>query len=87
VRVEDFAFSGNHTLLPRIPTDKGTGTTSIICWDSSACQNDLRAIEGIDMGHEAQARPDRFMEKASHVLSELSDNVGIVSGHRWLITV
>src|SRR5260370_29412931 len=41
-------------------------------------KNGLRAVGKIDFGHEARARPDRFMEKASHVLSELSENVGIV---------
>jgi heat-inducible transcriptional repressor len=41
-------------------------------------ENDLSAIESIISGKETTARPDRLMERASHVLSELSENVGIV---------
>lgn len=78
--LEDFGFLEQpHTSAGRIPTDKGYRYYVDNMLDSTRLsKNDLRAIEGIDMGHEAQARPDRFMEKASHVLSELSDNVGIV---------
>ena len=41
-------------------------------------ENDLSAIESIGTGQEVTARPDRLMERASHVLSEISENVGIV---------
>src|SRR5260370_37336645 len=41
-------------------------------------KNGLRAVGKIDFGHEGKMRPDRLMDKASHVLSELSENVGIV---------
>jgi len=40
--------------------------------------DDLSAIESIEHGPEAMARPDRLMERASHVLSRISENVGIV---------
>ena len=41
-------------------------------------KTDLRAIESIGFGRHTTVRPDRLLEKASHVLSELSENVGIV---------
>jgi len=68
-----------HTSAGRIPTDKGYRFYVDNMSDSTRLsKNDLRAIESIDFGNEAKARPDRLMEKASHVLSELSENVGIV---------
>src|SRR5712692_5159629 len=68
-----------HTSAGRIPTDKGYRFYVDNMLDSTRLsKNDLRAIETIDFGHEAKTRPDRLMEKASHVLSELSENVGIV---------
>src|SRR2546422_8125830 len=78
--LEDFGFLEQpHTSAGRIPTDKGYRYYVDNMLDSMRLsKNDLRAIERIDLAHEARARPDRFMEKASHVLSELSKNVGIV---------
>jgi heat-inducible transcriptional repressor len=78
--LEDFGFLEQpHTSAGRIPTDKGYRYYVDNMLDSTRLsKNDLRAIERIDLAHEARARPDRFMEKASHVLSELSENVGIV---------
>lgn len=78
--LEDFGFLEQpHTSAGRIPTDKGYRYYVDNMLDSTRLsRNDLRAIERIDFGHEAKARPDRLMEKASHVLSELSENVGIV---------
>ncbi|MDX6444977.1 MAG: heat-inducible transcriptional repressor [Blastocatellia bacterium] len=78
--LEDFGFLEQpHTSAGRIPTDKGYRHYVDNMLDSTRLsRNDLRAIERIDFGHEAKARPDRLMEKASHVLSELSENVGIV---------
>jgi heat-inducible transcriptional repressor len=68
-----------HTSAGRIPTDKGYRFYVDNMSDSTRLsKNDLRVIESIDFGNEARARPDRLMEKASHVLSELSENVGIV---------
>ena len=78
--LEDFGLLEQpHTSAGRIPTDKGYRYYVDNMLDSTRLsKNDLRAIESIDLGHEAKARPDRLMEKASHVLSELSENVGIV---------
>ncbi|MDX6557543.1 MAG: heat-inducible transcriptional repressor [Blastocatellia bacterium] len=68
-----------HTSAGRIPTDQGYRYYVDHMLDSTRLsRNDLRMIEGIDRGHEGTARPDRLMEKASHVLSQLSENVGIV---------
>src|SRR6266550_5861382 len=68
-----------HTSAGRIPTDKGYRyyVDNMIA-STRLSRADLKAIEGIGFGTEAKARPDRLMEKASHVLSELSENVGIV---------
>jgi heat-inducible transcriptional repressor len=78
--LEDFGLLEQlHTSAGRIPTDKGYRFYVDNMSDSTRLsKNDLRAIESIDFGNEAKARPDRLMEKASHVLSELSENVGIV---------
>jgi heat-inducible transcriptional repressor len=68
-----------HTSAGRIPTDRGYRYYVDNMLDSTQLsENDLIAIESIGVGHELTARPDRLMEKASHVLSELSENVGIV---------
>ncbi|MDX6501310.1 MAG: heat-inducible transcriptional repressor [Blastocatellia bacterium] len=78
--LEDFGLLEQpHTSAGRIPTDKGYRYYVDNMLDSTRLsKNDLRAIERIDHGHDGQVRPDRLMEKASHVLSELSENVGIV---------
>jgi len=68
-----------HTSAGRIPTDKGYRYYVDNMLDSTRLsKTDLRAIESIGFGREATVRPDRLLEKASHVLSELSENVGIV---------
>jgi heat-inducible transcriptional repressor len=68
-----------HTSAGRIPTDRGYRYYVDHILDSMELSpNDLNAIRSIGRGPEAMARPDRLMEKASHVLSELSENVGIV---------
>jgi len=68
-----------HTSAGRIPTDQGYRYYVDNMLDSTQLSdNDLSAIESISFGKEATARPDRLMERASHVLSELSENVGIV---------
>ncbi len=78
--LEDFGFLEQpHTSAGRIPTDTGYRYYVDNMLDSTRLsKNDLRAIERIDLEHEGQARPERLMEKASHVLSELSENVGII---------
>lgn len=78
--LEDFGLLEQpHTSAGRIPTDKGYRyyVDNMIA-STRLSRADLKAIEGIGFGSEAKARPDRLMEKASHVLSELSENVGIV---------
>jgi heat-inducible transcriptional repressor len=68
-----------HTSAGRIPTDQGYRYYVDHILDSmKLSRNDLNAIRSIGHGPEAMARPDRLMERASHVLSELSENVGIV---------
>lgn len=68
-----------HTSAGRIPTDKGYRFyVDNLVASTRLSRADLKAIEGIGFGDEAKARPDRLMEKASHVLSELSENVGII---------
>src|SRR6266853_1003590 len=78
--LEDFGLLEQpHTSAGRVPTDKGYRYYVDNMLDSTRLsRNDLRAIESIGFGNEIKARPDRLMEKASHVLSELSENVGIV---------
>jgi heat-inducible transcriptional repressor len=67
-----------HTSAGRIPTDKGYRFYVDHMLDSSQLsKTDLRAIESIGLGNEKD-RPDRLLERASHVLSVLSENVGIV---------
>src|SRR3954447_2280677 len=68
-----------HTSAGRIPTDRGYRYYVDHILDSmQLSRNDLNTIQSIGRGPEAMARPDRLMERASHVLSELSENVGIV---------
>src|SRR6266849_5701070 len=78
--LEDFGFLEQpHTSPGGIPSDKGYRFYVDNMLDSTRLsKNDLRAIEMIDFGHEAKTRPDGLMEKASQVLSELSENVGSV---------
>jgi heat-inducible transcriptional repressor len=68
-----------HTSAGRIPTDHGYRHYVDNVLDSTKLsRHDVAAIENIGLSGEVRARPDRAMEKASHVLSELSNNVGIV---------
>src|SRR6266545_5391367 len=68
-----------HTSAGRVPTDQGYRyyVDNMLDW-TKLSENDLSAIESIGTGQEVTARPDRLMERASHVLSEISENVGIV---------
>lgn len=68
-----------HTSAGRIPTDQGYRyyVDNMLHW-TTLSENDLSAIESISSGQEVTSRPDRLMERASHVLSEISENVGIV---------
>src|SRR5947208_9517938 len=68
-----------HTSAGRIPTDRGYRYYVDHMIDSTRLSSkDVKVIESIGLGHEITARPDRLMEKASHILSELSENVGII---------
>lgn len=67
-----------HTSAGRIPTDQGYRYyVDHILGSARISRGDRKAIESIGQ-IEASARPDRLMERASHVLSALSENVGIV---------
>jgi heat-inducible transcriptional repressor len=70
-----------HTSAGRIPTDKGYRYyVDNMLGEARLSRGDLRAIDELfalsDI--DATASPDRLMETASHVLSEFSQNVGIV---------
>ena len=68
-----------HTSAGRIPTDKGYRYYVDHMLDSTRLSaKDVSAIESIGLGQRITIQPNRLMEKASHVLSELSENVGIV---------
>lgn len=68
-----------HTSAGRIPTDRGYRYyVDNIIGGTRLSKADLKAIEGIGPAEDMRTRPARLMENASHVLSELSKNVGIV---------
>ncbi|MFN2531442.1 MAG: heat-inducible transcriptional repressor HrcA [Pyrinomonadaceae bacterium] len=69
-----------HTSAGRIPTDKGYRYyVDNILGEARLSRTDLRAIDSLFSSDiDVVASPDRLMETASHVLSALSQNVGIV---------
>jgi heat-inducible transcriptional repressor len=68
-----------HTSAGRIPTDRGYRYyVDNVVSDTRLSKSDLKAIEQIGGLGDVTMRPDRLMERASHVLSQLSQNVGIV---------
>jgi heat-inducible transcriptional repressor len=68
-----------HTSAGRIPTDRGYRYyVDNVVSDTRLSKSDLKAIEQIGGVAEVTMRPDRLMGRASHVLSQLSQNVGIV---------
>ena len=68
-----------HTSAGRIPTDCGYRYYVDHVLDSTKLsKHDVAAIENIGLSDQLRARPDRAMERISHVLSALSENVGIV---------
>ena len=80
--LEDFGFVEQpHTSAGRVPTDKGyrffvdnlLGVLSLTNEDLSLINDEL-GIREIDFSE----TPDRLMERTSHLLSALSNNVGIV---------
>ena len=80
--LEDAGFLEQpHTSAGRVPTDKGYRyyVDNMLGGEARLSKGDLKAIDdlfAIDI--DAAASPDRLMETASHVLSALSQNVGIV---------
>lgn len=70
-----------HTSAGRVPTDKGYRFyVDHMVGDARLSRADLSAIDrtlGL-AGGDANAQPNRLMERVSHLLSELSENVGIV---------
>ena len=68
-----------HTSAGRIPTDKGYRYyVDNALGSRELSQRDQTVIESLGKEPDAIARPDRLLERASHVLSELSENVGII---------
>jgi heat-inducible transcriptional repressor len=72
-----------HTSAGRVPTDKGYRFyVDNMVGDARVSRADMSAIDrtlGLAGGEAAAAsQPGRLMEKVSHLLSELSENVGIV---------
>jgi heat-inducible transcriptional repressor len=70
-----------HTSAGRIPTDKGYRYyVDNMLGEARLSRSDLKAIDHLFSAHDidASSSPDRLMETASHVLSALSQNVGIV---------
>ena len=73
-----------HTSAGRVPTDKGYRFyVDHMVGDARLSRADMAAIDrtlGLPAGEAPRAgvRPDRLMERVSHLLSELSENVGIV---------
>ena len=69
-----------HTSAGRVPTDKGYRFyVDHSVGDARLSRADISAIDrGLGLTGDAGAQPGRLMERVSHVLSELSENVGIV---------
>jgi len=70
-----------HTSAGRVPTDKGYRYyVDNMLGEARLSRTDLKAIDHLFSANDidAGASPDRLMEMASHVLSALSQNVGIV---------
>jgi len=78
--LEDSGFVEQpHTSAGRVPTDKGYRYyVDNILSDARLSRTDLKAIDQLFAANETGSSSDRLMETASHVLSELSQNVGIV---------
>lgn len=68
-----------HTSAGRVPTDKGYRYyVDNILDEAQLSKADLKAMESIFSATADGSSSDRVMESASHVLSALSENVGIV---------
>src|SRR2546422_9852692 len=70
-----------HTSAGRVPTDKGYRFyVDNILGEARLSEVDLRAIDDLlyNASPDSSGGADRLMERASHALSALSENVGIV---------
>src|SRR5262245_39022664 len=68
-----------HTSAGRVPTDKGYRYyVDHMLDEAQLSRSDLKAIESVFPAGDSGSSSDRVMETASHVLSALSENVGIV---------
>jgi heat-inducible transcriptional repressor len=70
-----------HTSAGRVPTDKGYRFyVDNMLGEARLSQTDLAAINSFlkNVGADGVGAPDRLLEKVSHALSALSENVGIV---------
>jgi heat-inducible transcriptional repressor len=70
-----------HTSAGRVPTDKGYRFyVDNMLGEARLSQTDLAAINSFlkNVGADGGGTPDRLLEKVSHALSALSENVGIV---------
>jgi heat-inducible transcriptional repressor len=68
-----------HTSAGRVPTDKGYRYyVDNMLSEARLSRGELKAIDNLFAINADGASPDRLMENASHVLSALSQNVGIV---------
>jgi len=70
-----------HTSAGRVPTDKGYRYyVDNILGETRLSRSDLKAMDSVLRSSQfgSTTSPERLMEKASHALSELSENVGIV---------
>jgi heat-inducible transcriptional repressor len=67
-----------HTSAGRVPTDKGYRFYVDNLLGVLSISNDDLQLIGEEYGFEGSDTPDRLMERTSHLLSALSNNVGIV---------
>ncbi|HEV7396836.1 MAG TPA: heat-inducible transcriptional repressor HrcA [Pyrinomonadaceae bacterium] len=70
-----------HTSAGRLPTDKGYRYyVDHMLGEAKLSEADLKAIDDVVYGDDpdSEESPDRLMERASHALSLLSENVGII---------
>jgi heat-inducible transcriptional repressor len=70
-----------HTSAGRVPTDKGYRYyVDNMLGEARLSRADLKAIDAVFASNrlDSPTSPERLMERASHALSELSENVGIV---------
>ncbi|MCM3900556.1 MAG: heat-inducible transcriptional repressor HrcA, partial [Pyrinomonadaceae bacterium] len=69
-----------HTSAGRVPTDTGYRYyVDNMLGEARLSRGDLKAIDNLfALNADSDSSPDRFMETVSHVLSALSQNIGIV---------